>query len=101
VTLTGNWSGNDNFGSINMTLQQTGQSLGGTFSTSGGGSGTVSGTVAAGNVSLDATLIPSVPGRCMDKVTATVASGMNLIQGTWVTLNCTVFSSSTFSVARR
>ena len=83
-TLVGN-------GTVQVTLNQSGSSLSGTWLStfpdpSNNNSGSLSGTVNGSNVS--ATLTPSDPTNCPLNVTATVNG--NVMTGTYAAFNCTV-----------
>lgn len=97
--LSGTWIGNDGYGEIRTNLNHTGATLSGTWTAVYAGSGgNLTGTVAG--TALSITLMPSVPTRCPFSVTASVVN-KTTIQGTYATMNCTIYSSGSLTLTKR
>jgi hypothetical protein len=109
LDVSGSWSGHTvpnvaafGNGAIVVTLAQGGSALSGTWGVAypdpaNNNSGTLEGEVA--NNSIAATLSPSNPLACPNKITGIYAN--NTITGTFATVNCLVSLAGSFSITRQ
>lgn len=102
--LTGAWTGTASgvqngaqlVQTINLALSQNGTVVNGTFNSTSGNTGSVTGTFNGS--SFEGNLIPSVPNNCPGKFVVFYSN--NKLEGTGASYNCTVAVSYTISIHR-
>ncbi len=102
--ITGAWTGTASgvvngaplVQTINLALSQNGTVVNGTFNSTSGNTGSVTGTFNGS--SFEGNLIPSVPNNCPGKFVLFYSN--NKLEGSSASYNCTVAFSSTISIRR-